>query len=205
MSKEIGTIFIPNGFVPKYPQIIEPQNKQLLLDQLANENDDNEKRRLEKLLKDQEKSIGDLAELSVYECLQNFYKENKSVALVIKNLVMLQVDPEKRRNKSEREMDFWIIDHKKGLILNIEVKDIISGYKENTADKSPLEKAKIQAEENMEFFMDWFRSDLSTNWRYFSLVYCEKRDRVLKCGDNCYLVCGQNELMHKLKRIFLPK
>ena len=91
-NEKTGAIFVPPGFIPKYPRVINPKTSKVLNDQdLKIEQDKTEE--------------GDLAERHVYETLtelfcdeanKNAKTKDKSV-LVLQGLKMLEIDPKERR------------------------------------------------------------------------------------------------------------
>ena len=117
----IGPIFIPSGFVPKYPAVIDHKDTKNLKEKLEQMklNGEITTAMEETYIKQQEKSVGDLAEREAFDVLQEFCRSMPGTFLVIKGLNMMNIDPEKRVMKSEREMDFLVIDGTLGIIMNI--------------------------------------------------------------------------------------
>ena len=197
-KKLLGPTFVPPGFVPKYPKIIDHNNienlkeksKQMLLDGEISEKEE------ANLIKEQEKAIGDMAEREVFDVLQDFCKTMPGTFLIIKDLDMINVDPEKRIKKGGREIDFLVIDGTHGTIMNIEVKNHLTDFKKELEDESSIDKVKRQVEENKEFLEDWLGADISETWQFISMVYTLKLGDNIRSCDDCklFIACGKDEL-----------
>ena len=156
-KKLLGPTFVPPGFVPKYPKIIDHKDDKNLKERLGLMKDMGEitQSEIDKLTKDQTRgAVGDMAERAAFDVLQDFFKKMPGTFLVIQGLKMINIDPVKREQKSEREMDYLVIDGTYGIIINIEVKNHLSEEVKPFETESSIEAAKRQVEENKEFLED---------------------------------------------------
>ena len=190
-SKPLGLISVPIGFIPAKPNILS-LDKNLLKLSLKAKNVSKEDQK--KFQDDRNKAVGDVAERSVYDTLKSFYKDRKETVLFIKNLHMLQVDGTARTIANNREIDFIVVHYDLALIINIEVK--------NSFGLLQAQRAKVQLEENKLFIEDWFSEDISSEWKYLSVLYVEqeisKADKVL---SGKYLISGKNEMSEFMKEL----
>ena len=73
-------------------------------------------------------------------------------------------------------------------------------------NKSSVEAAKRQVEENKEFLEDWIGADFNENWLFLSIVFTLELDdeKDIRSCDNCnlFIACGKEELSKKLKRVY---
>ena len=182
----LGPIFIPDSYIAARPTIISVDKGNLPAER---SNDD------------LAKAIGDLAERTVYELLKEIFTDSEfqGSVVVIQGLDMLQINPNQRLRKHNREIDYLIIYKELGLIINIEVKNKLG----------PLaftrKKVKQQLLENQDFFEEWFGADLSPDeWTWYSFVYSEENfpDDMAIC-EMCdrFIASGRDDLKKKLQKI----
>ena len=82
-EESIGTIFIPEGFLPKKPRIVNPDIAQEIQRQFPSD---------KKLCGEVKQTVSDLIEKEVYKVLESFFKGRKSEAiLVIQGIQSYQV------------------------------------------------------------------------------------------------------------------
>ena len=182
-KKRLGAIFVPDSYNPVKPDMVYV---------------DKEKVPREKSKKDFTDAVGDMAERSVYEVLKATltHKKFKGSVLMIQGLEILAIDPKKRHRKHDREMDFLIVHKELSCVINIEVK--------NSLHQERREKVKQQLIENHQFFEDWFGADISSKWRWVSMVYTEQPfpEEVKNIFEkNEFIASGRQELKQKLLKI----
>ena len=169
----VGPIFVPEGYLPKKPKVVDPDIAQDIKSQFPED---------KKLQGDVKQTEGDLLERQVYNSLQTHFKSRKKEdVLIVQGLEMVKLGGERGRNV--HEIDFLVIDFTYQYILNIEVKKWlgqIEGKPENIIDK-----AREQLENNRNLIEDWFAADLKGNWRYVSALYCKGMEQILKDCTNC--------------------
>ena len=168
-KKLLGPTFVPPGFVPKYPKIIDHKDTKNLKDRLDQMKilEEITQPEVEKMIKEQKRgAVGDMAERAAFDVLQDFFKKMPGTFLVIQGLTMINIDPEKRKKKSERELDFVVIDGTYGIIINIEVKNHLTEIVKPPENESSIDAAKRQVEENREFLEDWLGADISDKWHF---------------------------------------
>ena len=190
-KEPLGTIRVPESYLPVCPQIQSLDLETLKLSSKEMSPEDKMKLAFSRI-----KAVGDMAERSVYDVLKEFFKDDiPETVLIIQSVNMLQIDPYERQFKHHREMDFLIVHHDLGLIVNIEVK--------NSLNEHSLNKVGHQLQENHEFFADWFANDINPNWKYIAMVYVEQNleESMKPCRHNC-AAFGKVELRKKLKQIF---
>ena len=182
-KKRLGAILVPDSYNPVKPNMVYVDPGELPNDKTKN---------------DWKDAVGDMAERSVYEVLKPTFthKKFKGSVLMIQGLNMLEIDPQKRHRKHDREMDFLIISKELSCVINIEVK--------NSLGKLQRKKVKQQLIENHQFFEDWFGADISSKWTWISMVYVEKPFPE-SCADlkrNPFIASGRQALKEKLLKIF---
>ena len=93
-KNRLGSIFVPDSYIPASPHMVYADKDNLPKG---------------KTKSDFDRAIGDMAERSTYEVLKALFthKKFKGSVLVLQGLNMLQIDPEKRRRKHNRELDFF--------------------------------------------------------------------------------------------------
>ena len=182
-KKRLGCIFVPDSYIPAAPNMVYV---------------DQDRPKAERSKGDYDKAIGDLAERSTYEVLKSIFthKKFKGSVLVIQGLNLLQIDPQKRLKKHDRELDFIVVYKELSCIINIEVKNYLG--------KLQRKKVKQQLNENQQFFEDWFGADISSKWTWHSMVYSEKAfpggiERCNVCDK--YIATGKVDLKEKLLKI----
>ena len=87
--------------------------------------------------------------------------------------------------------------------MNIEVKHLL-GRVETENQKSSADCLKIQLQECKSYIEEWFGTDLSSNWKFISLAFCEKLEEGFDfCNDTCnkFVVCGIDDLHGSLDSI----
>ena len=185
-KKRLGAIIVPDSYNPAKPTMVHVDK-----DKLPQERTNND-------FKD---AVGDMAERSVYEVVKATFthKKFKGSVLVIQGLNMLSIDPKKRRQKHDREMDFLIIHKELSCVINIEVKNFLG--------KLQRKKIKQQLIENHQFFEDWFGSDISSKWTWISMVYSEQafpedlKGEIAALSRNDFIASGRSALKEKLLKI----
>ena len=181
----VGPIFVPEGYLPKKPKVVDPDIAQDIKSQFPDD---------KKLQGDVKQTEGDLLERQVYDALQTHFKSRKKEdVLIVQGLEMVKLGGERGRNV--HEIDFLVINFTYQYILNIEVKKWlgqIQGKPENITDK-----AGEQLESNKELFEDWFGADLKGKWRYFSALFCLDMEQLLKDCIHCkdFIATSQPELL----------
>ena len=179
-KKRLGSIIVPDSYNPAKPTMVYVERGKVR--ETGTQND----------LKN---AVGDMAERSVYEVLKSTFthKKFKGSVLVIQGLNMLEIDPQKRRHKHDREMDFLVILKDQSSILNIEVKNYLG--------KVQMKKVKQQLIENRQFFEDWFGADISPKWTWISMVFAEKSLHHEDLEKNDFIAFGRQALKEKLLKI----
>ena len=207
-KKLLGPTFVPPGFVPKYPKIIDHKDTKNLKERLDQMKilEEIPQPEVEKMIKEQKRgAVGDMAERAAFDVLQDFFKKMPGTFLVIQGLKMINIDPEKRKDKSERELDFVVIDGTYGKIINIEVKNHLTEVVKASENESSTDVAKRQVEENREFLEDWLGADISDKWQFLSMIFTLELDGsgVRSCDEcNLFIACGKKELFDRLQRIY---
>ena len=187
----VGPIFVPEGYLPKKPKVVDPHIAQEIKNQYPDD---------KKLQGDVKQAEGDLLERQVYEALESHFKPRKNEdVLIVQGLEMVKLGGE--RGKNVHEIDFLVINFTYQYILNIEVKKWlgqIEGKPENIIDK-----ARDQLENNRYLIEDWFGADLKGNWRYASALYCTDMEQVLKDCRNCnlFIATTQDEVLNIMKNL----
>ena len=187
----VGPIFVPEGYLPKKPKVVDPDIAAEIKRQFPDDN---------KLLGDVKQTEGDLLERQVYEALQTHFKSRKKEdVLIVQGLEMVKLGGESGRNV--HEIDFLVINFTYQYILNIEVKKWlgqIEGRPENIIDK-----ARDQLENNRNLIEDWFAADLKGSWRYASALYCTSMEQILKDCPNChpFIATNKNEVLNIMKNL----
>ena len=187
----VGPIFVPEGYLPKKPKVVDPDIAQDIKSQFPAD---------KKLQGDVKQTEGDLLERQVYDALQTHFKSRKKEdVLIVQGLEMVKLGGERGRNV--HEIDFLVIDFTYQYILNIEVKKWlgqIEGKPENIIDK-----ARDQLENNRNLIEDWFAADLKGNWRYVSALYCTGMEQILKDCTNCnpFIATNQDEVLNFMKNL----
>ena len=189
--KALGTICVPDSYLPVCPEIqnLDPQ----VLKNSTEEMSPEDKKKLEN---SRIRAVGDMAERSVYDVLKEFFNDDKDkTVLVIKSVNMLHINPHQRQWKHHREMDFLIVHHDLGLIVNIEVK--------NSLTSESTKKVQHQLHENHKFFTDWFANDIDSKWKYIAMVYIEQdlKEQMKQCSKHC-VAFGKVKLYRALESIF---
>ena len=95
----VGTIFIPESYLPKKPKVVNPE----ISDEIKSQFPDDKK-----LLGEIKQTKGDLLERKVYEALKEYFnnKPNENV-LVIQGIEMVKLGGIRGRDK--QEVDFLVI------------------------------------------------------------------------------------------------
>ena len=190
----LGAIRIPDSYLPVCPQIQNLDRGQMMLS--TKEMSPEYKNKLEN---SRIRAVGDMAERSVYDVLKEFFNDDKTkTVLIIQSVNMLNINPYQRLRKygkHHREMDFLIVHHDLGLIVNIEVK--------NSLTNESMKKVQYQLQENHKFFTDWFANDIDPKWNYIAMVYIEQdlKEPMKRCSKPC-AVFGKVDLKETLERIF---
>ena len=185
-KKRLGAIIVPDSYNPAKPTMVHVDKDKLPQERTKNDFKD---------------AVGDMAERSVYEVVKATFthKKFKGSVLVIQGLNMLSIDPKKRRQKHDREMDFLIIHKELSCVINIEVKNFLG--------KLQRKKIKQQLIENHQFFEDWFGSDISSKWTWISMVYSEQafpedlKGEIAALSRNDFIASGPSALKEKLLKI----
>ena len=187
----VGPIFVPEGYLPKKPKVVDPDIAQDIKSQFPDD---------KKLQGDVKQTEGDLLERQVYDALQTHFKARKKEdVLIVQGLEMVKLGGERGRNV--HEIDFLVINFTYQYILNIEVKKWlgqIEGKPENIIDK-----ARDQLENNRNLIEGWFAADLKGNWRYVSALYCTGMEQILKDCTNCnpFIATNQDEVLNIMKNL----
>ena len=187
----VGPIFVPEGYLPKKPKVIDPDIAEEIQSQFPDD---------KKLRGDVKQTEGDLVERLVYQALQTHFKSRKNEdVLIVQGLEMVKIGGERGRNI--HEIDFLIINFTYQYILNIEVKKWlgqIEGKPENI-----IYKARDQLYDNRNLIEDWFDADLKGNWRYVSALYCKGMEQVLKDCPNCnpFIATNENEVLNIMRSL----
>merc|ERR1711860_57805 len=185
-KKRLGAIFVPDSYNPVKPDMVYVDKAKVPKEKTKNDFTD---------------AVGDMAERSVYEVLKATFtnKRFKGSVLVIQGLEMLAIDPKKRQQKHDREMDFLIIHKELSFVVNIEVKNYLG----------QLQRVKVRQQviENHQFFEDWFGADISPKWTWISMVYSEKalpeELSTFIANNDCayYIASGRQDLKSKILKI----
>ena len=187
----VGPIFVPEGYLPKKPKVIDPDIAEEIQSQFPDD---------KKLRGDVKQTEGDLLERQVYQALQTHFKSRKNEdVLIVQGLEMVKIGGERGRNI--HEIDFLVINFTYQYILNIEVKKWlgqIEGKPENI-----IYKARDQLYDNRNLIEDWFDADLKGNWRYVSALYCKGMEQVLKDCPNCnpFIATNENEVLNIMRSL----
>ena len=187
----VGPIFVPEGYLPKKPKVIDPDIAEEIQSQFPD---------YKKLRGDIKQTEGDLLERQVYQALQTHFKSRKNEdVLIVQGLEMVKIGGERGRNI--HEIDFLIINFTYQYILNIEVKKWlgqIEGKPQNI-----IYKARDQLYDNRNLIEDWFDADLKGNWRYVSALYCTGMEQILKDCINCnpFIATNQDEVLNFMKNL----
>ena len=187
----VGPIFVPEGYLPKKPKVIDPDIAEEIQSQFPDD---------KKLRGDVKQTEGDLLERQVYQALQTHFKSRKNEdVLIVQGLEMVKIGGERGRNI--HEIDFLIINFTYQYILNIEVKKWlgqIEGKPENI-----IYKARDQLYDNRNLIEDWFDADLKGNWRYVCALYCKGMEQVLKDCPNCspLIATNENEVLNIMRSL----
>ena len=187
----VGPIFVPEGYLPKKPKVIDPDIAEEIQSQFPDD---------KKLRGDVKQTEGDLLERQVYQALQTHFKSRKNEdVLIVQGLEMVKIGGERGRNI--HEIDFLIINFTYQYILNIEVKKWlgqIEGKPQNI-----IYKARDQLYDNRNLIEDWFDADLKGNWRYVSALYCKGMEQVLKDCPNCnpFIATNENEVLNIMRSL----
>ena len=73
-EESIGTIFIPEGYLPKRPRVVNPDISQEIQSQFPSD---------KKLSGEVKQTVSDLIEKEVYKVLESFFKGRKSEAILV--------------------------------------------------------------------------------------------------------------------------
>ena len=125
----VGPIFIPEGYLPKKPKVIDSETAEIVMEQYPDD---------KKLIGDIRQSKGDMLERQVYDALyKHFSSKVDEDVLIIQGLELVKLGGVKGSDK--QEVDFLIVNFTHQYILNIEVKKWlgqIQGKPENIIDKA---------------------------------------------------------------------
>ena len=191
----VGPVFIPEGYLPKKPKVIDPGISSEIKEQFPDD----------KIIYGEIKQTeGDLLERQVYDALQQHFKSRKKEdVLIVKGIELVKIGGARGRNV--HELDFLVVDFKHQYILNIEVKKWlgqIEGKPENIIDK-----ARDQLDTNKALLEDWFGADLKGNWRYVSTLFCKDMEQILKDCLHCnpFIATNQEEVLNIMKNLELSQ
>ena len=176
----VGPIFIPEGYLPKKPKVVDLEMADDIMEQFPND---------KKLIGDIRQTKGDMLERQVYNALKKHFSTrlNEDV-LVIQGLELVKLGGVSGGDK--QEVDFLIVNFTHQYILNIEVKKWhgqIQGKSENIIDKAKDQQESIKA-----IIEDWFGADLKGNWRYVSALFCQDMEEILKNCHHCKKLIAAN-------------
>ena len=73
-EESIGTLFIPEGYLPKRPRVVNPDISQEIQSQFPSD---------KKLSGEVKQTVSDLIEKEVYKVLESFFKGRKSEAILV--------------------------------------------------------------------------------------------------------------------------
>ena len=186
-KKRLGAIIVPDSYIPVKPTMVYV---------------DKTKVPMERSKKDFTDAVGDTAEKSAYEVLKATFtnKRFKGSVLMIQGLEILAIDPMKRQCKYDQEMDFLIVHKELSCVINIEVKNFLGHWQRKNV--------KEQLMQNHQFFEDWFGADISSKWKWVSMVYTEQPfPEELKAAfeQNDFIASGRPALKQKLLKLLSGK
>ena len=142
---------------------------------------------------------GDSVEKTVFKVLKEFFGDKDQNVVIINGIEMERINPE--RKQQSREMDLVVINHIRGLIINIECQSKLNQGQCKGGQKSKMAKLQEKLDANKKFFDDWFGADISDKWKFVSIFYCEELGYA-QCNQCChYLAKGETQLKQILEGI----
>ena len=182
---KVGPIFIPEGFIPKQPRVVDPDISQQIKEQYPED---------KKLSGEIDHSESDLVEREAYDLLKKHFPPNEDV-VIIHGLELVKLGFKK--GVDVQEIDFLVINYTHQYILNLEVKTTLG------SSEIKLKKDQDQLNTIRALIEDYFSADLRGNWRYISAWFCKSTEQFLNTCDNCsrYVATNQEELFALMKRL----
>ena len=187
----IGPIFVPEGYLPKKPKIVDPDIAEDIKSQFPDDKN---------LQGDVKQTEGDLLERDVYDALQSHFKSRRDEnVLIVQGLEMIKLGGE--RGRDVHEMDFLVINFTYQYILNIEAKKWLGQIE--CKPENIIYKARNQLKNNRTLIEDWFGADLKGNWRYKSALYCKGMEQILKDCPSCkpFIATNKDEILDIMKSL----
>ena len=181
-----GATIVPRTYVPKNARVVLPEKGT----EASIHCEDDEKLKGEII-----NAKGELAEKKIYYTVKKYYDSNpKRTALIIRDLVMLQPNLEKRRQQNQQEVDLVILDYNSRTIYVIEVK--------TTLNEESMDKVREQLPNYKDFFDEWFGTDVSQEWKFKSFAFCLQVEPGCEICENCrdLILVGEEELTEALEK-----
>ena len=187
-DENFGAIFVPESYIPKAPQVIDPE--------LECESKDKD------VIGNWRKIKGDLIERKCYDALKNVFENRGENALIISQLEINLSE----NSKNKLEIDFLVVNLTKKYLWNIECKRWLGDVKELGPNGKPkpksFKKAIDQIQKNKENLEKWFGGDLKTPWKFLGSAFCDKFELdAHQCEKNCqdFIARNEKELQQILK------
>ena len=190
-------IFIPEVNLIKHPKIIS-ESAYLRLKNALEVHD-------AKTLKEFEGKYmelkGHIVENLCYDDIKEYFHQRNETVLVIHGLCMLNPDPKKGQNGSEK--DFIIVNYTYNYIMAIEVKSSLTTNVAQNAKLCPVEKSVNQLKEAFEILEELFGEDIKGSWWFIPMIYCSTMDKkarnILKSmSDLIFCRSGDKSFAYKM-------